>query len=73
MNHIDDETAKVVSNIIKDGIEDINLLSCNSTKQAIATIAEKISKLINPVNIFIFLKSGQTYYLIRIETNYIYS
>ena len=53
---IDDETAKLVSNIIKDGIEKIDLSFCRLTKQGITIIAEKITKSTNSVNIFIFYR-----------------
>ena len=48
-----DETAELVSNIIKDGIEEIKLFRCESTKRAITPIAEKITNFKNPVNISI--------------------
>ena len=53
-NKIDDKTAELVSNIIKDGIEKINLRSCKLTNRGITPIAEKIVKFKNPVNIDIF-------------------
>ena len=46
---INDETAEFLSNIIKDGIEVIQLLKCDLTNQAIATIMGKLKKLISPV------------------------
>ena len=53
LNPIIDETPELVSNIIKDGIETIQLFDCESTKRAITPIAEKIIKFKNPVNISI--------------------
>ena len=56
-NFTNDETAKLVSNMIKDGMENINMFGCGLTKQGIATIAGKITKLKTPVNIFIFKRN----------------
>ena len=53
---LDDETAELASNIIKDGIEEINLRCFWCTNHTITTIA-KISKFTNPVNNFIFYKN----------------
>ena len=53
LNSIIDEAAELVSNIIKDGIEEIKLSNCESTIRAITPIAEKIAKFKNPVNISI--------------------
>ena len=58
-NDFDDKTAELASNIIKDGIEEIDLNYLRSlwfTNHAITTIA-KISKFTNPVNNFIFYKN----------------
>ena len=56
----DDETAELASNIIKDGIEEIDLNHFRYTNHAITTIA-KISKFTNPVNNFIFYKNCDQY------------
>ena len=53
-NKIDNKTAELVSNIIKDGIEEIDLQGCELTNRGITPITEKIVKFKNPVNIFIF-------------------
>ena len=54
-NNIDDETAELVSSIIKDGIKVIQLDNCDLTKQGFTAIMGKLTKLINPVNVFITL------------------
>ena len=53
---IDDETTELVSNIITDGIKVIILSRCYLTKRRIASIAEKITNLTNPVNTIILSK-----------------
>ena len=42
--------------MINDGVEVINLVNCNLTKQGITTIAKKTTNFTNPVNIIIISK-----------------
>ena len=51
-NQIDDETAKLVSDLVKDGLERIELCNCDLTKQGITTITKKISNLTSNVSFF---------------------
>ena len=51
-NNIDFAILEHVSNIIKDGIEKINLCGCEFTNHEIISIAKKIEKFENPVNIY---------------------
>ena len=60
-NIFDNGTAELVSNIINDGIEEINLNGFQFTNQGITTIA-KITKFTNPVNIFTFYKNCDQYF-----------
>ena len=53
---INKKVAELASNIIKDGMEDIDLNHIRFTNQGIKTI-EKIAKFTNPVINFIFIKT----------------
>ena len=57
---LDDKIAELVSNIIKDGMEEIDLSCFRYTNHAITTIA-KISTFTNPVNNFIFYQNCDQY------------
>ena len=52
-NPIDDETAKLVANLVKDGLERIELYNCDLTKKGITAIAQKISNLTSNVSLFL--------------------